>query len=107
MTIFAMTFTAFTGLSVSNADDTTREVEKLICDTQKSCEKLSRSIQAQITELEAKDHLSYDDKKLRYNLRKQLITAENQKQVDQINTIDEINKTDEKIAELRGALLYK
>ena len=69
-------------------------------------------IQAQINELEAKDDLTNDEKRLRYNLRKQLIALENQKQdiqqvalaSEKLETVD-ILKTDQKIAELRGALL--
>ena len=70
-------------------------------------------IQAQIDELEAKGNLSNDDKKLRYNLRKQLIAVEKSEtavKVDRDNKendlIDAIDETDKKIAELRGVLLY-
>ncbi len=64
--------------------------------------------------------MSNDDKKLRYNLRKQLIAveksetkhnknliaSENQKQEKQKETIDDIEETNQKLDELRGILLY-
>ncbi len=62
-------------------------------------------IQAQIDEINAQTDLSKDDKRLRYNLRKELIAVENQKQKENSTLIDAINKTDAQIAGLRGALL--
>lgn len=52
-----------------------QKIYKVTCTTKASCEQLSLSIQAQIDELEKKDNLSKDEKKLRYNLRKQLIAT--------------------------------
>ncbi|CAC9623894.1 hypothetical protein [uncultured Gammaproteobacteria bacterium] len=103
--------------------------EKITCETKIACQKLSTSIQAQINELEAKANLSKDEKRLRYNLRKQLIvleksetakqqqtiTAENQKQTNldkkseqnQKTIDDKLKSQSQKLDELRGILLSK
>jgi len=70
-------------------------------------------IQAQIDEINAQSDLSKESKRLRYNLRKQLIAVENQKQ-NSLDSDDEKEKSlieaklkaqDEQLAGLRGALL--
>ena len=108
MAIITVTSFSLLGSQTINAENPIKQLEQLICETVEACQKLSNSIQAQIRELEAKDNLTYDEKKLRYTLNKQLITVEKSETARNSELIDsKLKAQDEKLAELRGALLYK
>lgn len=84
---------------------------KITCETKLVCKELSDFIQAQINELEKSDEPDFDRLDI---LQKQLIALEKSETVlnenkiaaEKSETVD-IMKTDQKIAELRGALLEK
>lgn len=94
----------------ANASNNPKQ-DKIICEIKSICQQLSKSIQAQIDELEKSDNPNFD--KLD-ELQIELIAVENQKQTnfdkkseENQATIDAIDETDQKIAELRGVLLEK
>ena len=124
-TIIATAFSAVIAITSpvnANASNNPKQ-DKIICEVKSICQQLSKSIQAQIDELKAKGlgNLTNDEfakfvslkkqviavKKSETKHNKNLITTENQKQEQQRKTIDAIDETDKKIAELRGVLLYK
>lgn len=96
------------------AETPVSQQERITCETQQACQKLTESIQAQIDELKNKGlrNLSKDERKQFVALKKNFIALENQKQEKQIHqmasedaeTLD-IAKTSQKIADLRSALL--
>jgi len=59
------------------------------CKSIVECDKLSHSIEVQIDELEVKGTLTKDEKRLRYNLRKQLLAAQRAKTARQREIIAE------------------
>jgi NCAIR mutase (PurE)-related protein len=115
--------TAFATIVAASPVNATQD--KIICETRAICDKLSNVIQTQINELEAKDNLNNDDKKLRYNLQKQLIaleksetainenlitaekseTAQNNRVIaEELRETAEVQKTDSRLRALETAL---
>ena len=80
---------------------------QLACATVTLCQEMSAVIQAQIQELETKDTLTTEDKKLRYQLKKRLIALEfsETKQIEQTN--EELAELNSQLSALRGILLDK
>ena len=103
MAIITVTSFSLLGSQTINAENPIKQLEQLICETVEACQKLSNSIQAQIRELEAKDKPDFD--KLN-ELQKQLITVEKSETARNSELIDsKLKAQDEKLAELRGALI--
>ena len=110
MAIVTVTSSILLGSQAVNAENPTEQLERLICDTIESCQQLSKSIQAQIEELEAKGlkNLSNIERLQFAKLKKHLITTEKSETARTNELIDErLKSQDAKIAELRGVLLYK
>jgi len=61
---------------LTTAPTTGVEASQIVCKTKQACELLSKSIQTQIKKIENKSEMTKDDKRLRYNLKKQLIALE-------------------------------
>ncbi len=115
-TLATVALAATLATSPVNAEvSNTTEQAKIACETQLKCQELSSLIQAKINELEKKDSLTKDEKRLRYNLRKQLIATEKSETTLKVdrdskenNLIEaKLQAQDLKIASLRGALLDK
>ena len=116
-TAIAVAMTTTSPAFSENAENLRKET--ITCETRQACQELTESLQAQIDEINAQSDLSKESKRLRYNLRKQLIAVEkletekNSNLIatekletqDQNKLIEAINKTDAQIAGLRGALL--
>ena len=70
------------------ADSVTKEP---VCNTISECDTLMEHLQGEIDELEKKGSLSKDENKLKYNLRKQLLTVQKAKSARQKEIIADLN----------------
>jgi septal ring factor EnvC (AmiA/AmiB activator) len=104
--------------NLNNNPSLNNETKQVICETKLACDKLSLSIQAQIKEIEEKINLTTEDKRLRYELKKQLISVEkaetqinneliadeNQKQEIQQETIRVNEEIKAQLSSIKGSL---
>ncbi len=93
-------------INPANADKVNdNKVNEVVCETKKACDKLMDSIQAQIKEIESSADPDFDKLDA---LQNKLIALENNKQESENEKQEQIrNSQDNKIEELRGALLSK
>jgi hypothetical protein len=81
--------------------------EQIICETKEICQKLSQTIQTQITNLESKANLTRSERIQISQLREELIAVEKSETAKNNELIDDIDATNEKLDRLEGILLSK
>jgi len=106
-TAIAVAMTTTSPAFSENSDTLTKDA--ITCETKLACQKLTDSIQAQIDELDKSDDPDFDKLEA---LQIQLIAVEKletaqklDRKKENLSLIEAINKTDEQLAGLRGALL--
>jgi len=84
-----------TSPAFSESSETLKK-ETITCETKQACQELTESLQVQIDEINSQSELSKESKRLRYNLRKQLIALEKSETKKNTNLISTENQKQEK-----------
>jgi len=100
-----------TAAVLTTAPTTGIEASQIVCKTKQACELLSKSIQTQIKKIENKSEMTKDDKRLRYNLKKQLIAVEKSETKHNENLIanendkqSRLTQVDKRLSSIEGSL---